>query len=194
MLQQAISLNSSAVRALLRAHGAREDVLDAVLTLYDHVRPAHAMEEPDAASDLAEAFRWAEAFDRLLASEDGRALLSSYRHAAQILAAAAARDGKTYEEKPQPALYRRKEERELAVAMALCRRETEGALARGDFGLAMRAVACLRPFVEAFMDRVEFQSCVLDLRENRLRLLQELCSVLGLAGDFGKIEERDQAA
>jgi glycyl-tRNA synthetase beta chain len=192
--QSAVVLNSDAVKALLRDHRTREDVLDAVLALHESGRVAHAMGEPAAASDLANVFRWADAFGRLLASGDGLVLLASYRRADDILCAAEERDAARYDDKPQPGLYRHKEERELAVAIALSKREALAALECANFDLAMRAVAGLRPFVQSFFNKIEFESALMDLRENRLRLVNELRGVIGLVGDFSKIDHRAEMA
>jgi glycyl-tRNA synthetase beta chain len=190
MIQSAVALNSDAVKALLRDHRTREDVLEAVLALHESGRAAHAIGESAAASDLANVFRWADALARLLESGDGLVLLAGYRQADALLVAAAvnAEEGARYDEKPQPRLYRHKEERELAIALALSRREAFAALDGGDYDLAMRAIAALRPFVQAFFRKVEFDAALTDLRENRLRLLHELRATLGLVGNLAKVE------
>jgi glycyl-tRNA synthetase beta chain len=149
------------------------------------------MGEAAAAGDLANVFRWADSLGRFLDTGEGLVLLAGFRRAHEVLRDCEQDETIRFDEKPQPGLYRRKEERELAIAIALCRREASAALENDDFDLAMRAIATLRPFLQAFFDKVEFVSAVMDLRENRLRLLNELCGVLLLVGDLSKI--RDEA-
>jgi glycyl-tRNA synthetase beta chain len=186
MIQSAVALNSDAVKTLLRGRRTREDVLDAVLALHEAGYAAHSMGEAAATADLANVFRWADSLGRFVAGGDGLVLLAVFRRAHELVCAAEAA-GVRCNEKPQPRLYRRKEERELAVAIALGRSEAVSALAGGDFDLAMRAVGVLRPFAQSFFDKVSFESVMLDLRENRLRLLNELRMTLLLVGDLSKI-------
>jgi glycyl-tRNA synthetase beta chain len=152
------------------------------------------MGEAAAVRDLESVFRWADALARFLASGDGLVLLASYRRADDILRDAEEVDGIRYEGKPQPGLYRCKEERELAVAISLSKRQAAAALAAADFDLATRAVAVLRPYVQAFFNKVEFESALMDLRENRLFLVNELRAALGTIGDLSKLEQRTEIA
>jgi glycyl-tRNA synthetase beta chain len=194
MQQSAVVLNSGSVKALLRDHRTREDVLEAVLSLHESGHPGHAMGEAAAAGDLANVFRWADALGRLVASGDGLVLLACYRHADQLLRDAEEKDAERYDGKPQPALYRHKEERELAIAVSIARREALAALGAQDFDQAMRAVATLRPYVKAFFAKVSFESAITDLRENRLRLVNELIATLRSVGDLSKIEQQAEVA
>jgi glycyl-tRNA synthetase beta chain len=190
MIQQsAVVLNSGAVKALLRDLRTREDVLEAVLSLYEAGRIGHAMGEAGAASDLATVFRWANALASFLAGGDGLVLLACYRRADQLLRQAEEEDGALVSGRPQPSFYRHKEERELAVALSIAKPEVAAALDAGDFDRAMHAVATLRPFVQAFFAKVAFDAVVIELRENRLRLVNELLGVLSTIGDLGKIED-----
>jgi glycyl-tRNA synthetase beta chain len=72
------------------------------------------------------------------------------------------------------------------------KQEASSAVAREDFATAMRAMATLRPHVDAFFDKVTVN--VADgadkdkLRENRLRLLNEIREATRTVADFSRIE------
>jgi glycyl-tRNA synthetase beta chain len=57
-----------------------------------------------------------------------------------------------------------------------------------DFEAAMRAMARLRPRVDAFFDKVTVNVDDKALRENRLRLLNEIREATRAVADFSKIE------
>ena len=102
------------------------------------------------------------------------------------------KDGRSYAERSDPALYRQDEERALAQAIDTAKEEAAAAVAREDFEAAMRAMAKLRPHVDAFFDKVTVN--VADgadkekLRENRLKLLNEIREATRAVADFSRIE------
>jgi glycyl-tRNA synthetase beta chain len=192
--QSAVALTSGAVKALLRDHRTREDVLEAVLALHESGPAGHPIGEAAAAHDLTNVFRWADALARLLTNGDGLVLLACYRQAERLLREAEQQGMKALNEKPQRSLYRLKEERELAVALMLARTELATALTEGEFEAAMHTIATLRPFIRAFFDKVDFDSAMMDLRENRLRLVHDLFVTLRAIGDLSKIEEQAEIA
>ena len=57
-----------------------------------------------------------------------------------------------------------------------------------DFAGAMRATTKLRPRVDAFFDKVTVNVDDKALRENRLKLLNEIREATRTVGDFSKIE------
>ena len=57
-----------------------------------------------------------------------------------------------------------------------------------DFAAAMLAMAKLRPHVDAFFDKVTVNVDEQPLRENRLRLLNEIRAATRTVADFSKIE------
>ena len=83
-------------------------------------------------------------------------------------------------------------ERALSQAIDIARDEAGAAVAREDFEAAMRAMAKLRPHVDAFFDKVTVN--VADgadkekLRENRLKLLNGIREATGTVADFSRIE------
>ena len=78
--------------------------------------------------------------------------------------------------------------RALAEAITEAKSEAERAVAAEDFEAAMRAMAKLRPYVDAFFDKVTVNVDDKALRENRLKLLNEIRAATRAVADFSKIE------
>jgi glycyl-tRNA synthetase beta chain len=93
---------------------------------------------------------------------------------------------------PDPSLYRQEEELALARAIGLAKAEATAAVAREDFEAAMRSIAELRPHVDAFFDKVTVNVTDLPdkekLRENRLKLLNQIREATYAVADFSRIE------
>ncbi|HZD61153.1 MAG TPA: glycine--tRNA ligase subunit beta [Xanthobacteraceae bacterium] len=168
------------LKVQLREEGARHDLVDAVL----HLRGR--------AAGIVSIVRRVEALGKFLDTEDGKNLLAGYKRAANILRIEEKKDGRSYSEQSEPAFYRQDEERALAKAIDIARDEAGAAVAREDFETAMRAMAKLRPHVDAFFDKVTVN--VADgaekekLRENRLKLLNGIREATGTVADFSRIE------
>lgn len=80
------------------------------------------------------------------------------------------------------------EEKALAEAIGVAKNEASVAIGKEDFAAAMGAVAKLRPRVDAFFDMVTVNVDDKALRENRLRLLNEIREATRAVADFSKIE------
>lgn len=160
----------------LRGEGVRHDRIRAVFG---------AVEEDDLARLLARV----RALEAFLASEDGRDLLTAYRRARNIVAIEERRDGRRHTGEPDPARLLEPEERHLFEATGRAQREIADALEAEDFEAAMRALAALRPAVDAFFDRVRVNVEEPELRENRLRLLDRLRDAFERIADFAVVEE-----
>ena len=85
-------------------------------------------------------------------------------------------------------MYRQEEERALARAIETAREEGSNAVAREDYEAAMRAMAKLRPHVDRFFDKVTVNVEDKQLRENRLKLLNEIREATRTVADFSRIE------
>jgi glycyl-tRNA synthetase beta chain len=168
------------LKVQLRDEGARHDLVDAVLYLRG------------TAVGIVSIVRRVEALGRFLETEDGRNLLAGYKRATNIVRIEEKKDGRLYEDWSEPALYRQDEERELAKAIKVTREEASEAVARDDFSAAMRAMAKLRPHVDAFFDKVTVNVAdgveKNELRENRLKLLNEIREATRAVADFSRIE------
>ena len=174
-----LSFFADRLKTQLREQGARHDLVDAVFAL-------------EGQDDLLLIVRRVEALGAFLDSEDGKNLLAGYKRATNIIRIEEKKDGREYVERPDPSLYRQDEERALSQAIDTARDEASAAVAREDFEAAMRAMAKLRPHVDAFFDKVTVN--VADgadkekLRENRLKLLNEIRDATRTVADFSKIE------
>jgi glycyl-tRNA synthetase beta chain len=159
----------------LRERVARHDLVDAVF----------ALENQD---DLLMIVRRVEALGKFLETDDGKNLLAGYKRATNIIRIEEKKDGKSYTGAPHPKDYRQDEERELAEAIARAKQEASAAVKAEDFAKAMAALAMLRPYVDAFFDKVTVNVDDAKLRENRLRLLNEIREATHAVADFSKIE------
>jgi glycyl-tRNA synthetase beta chain len=168
------------LKVQLRDEGARHDLVDAVL----HLGAKEA--------GIVSIVRRVEALGEFLDTEDGKNLLAGYRRATNIIRIEEKRDGREYVGKPDPALYRRDEERALASAIDTAKEEASAAVAREDFAAAMRSMAKLRPHVDAFFEKVTVNVAEgaerEKLRENRLKLLNEIRDATRTVADFSRIE------
>ena len=141
--------------------------------------------------DLVLVVRRVEALGRFLDTEDGQNLLAGYRRATNIIRIEEKKDGREYVGNPDSILYRQDEERILSTAIASVKTEAASAVSRENFAEAMRAMARLRPSVDAFFDNVTVNVADGDrqeLRENRLRLLNEIREATREVADFSRVE------
>jgi len=81
-------------------------------------------------------------------------LLAGYKHATNIVRIEEKKDARQYVGKPDPSLYRQDEEWALSKAIDTAKEEAVNAVAKEDFAATMRAMAELRPHVDAFFDKV----------------------------------------
>ena len=162
------------LKVQLRDQGARHDLVDAVFAL-------------EGQDDLLLIVRRVEALAQFLDSEDGKNLLAGYKRATNIIRIEEKKDGRQYTGAPQPKLYQQTEERALAKAIDAAKIEAAGAVQKEDFAAAMRAMAKLRPRVDAFFDKVTVNVEDKALRENKLKLLNEIREATRAVADFSKI-------
>jgi glycyl-tRNA synthetase beta chain len=132
--------------------------------------------------------RRVEALGKFLDTDDGKNLLAGTKRASNILAIEEKRDKRTFDGEPAPALYRLAEEKALAKAIDQVKSEAGAAVAKEDFAAAMSVMAKLRPAVDAFFDKVKVNDDDAQVRENRLKLLNEIRAATRAVADFSKIE------
>jgi glycyl-tRNA synthetase beta chain len=159
----------------LRDGGARHDLVDAVFAL-------------EGQDDLLLIVRRVEALGRFLETEDGKNLLAGYKRATNIIRIEEKKDERRYAGAPDPSCYEQPEERELAAAIHAAKNEAAAAVTHEDFERAMSALAKLRPHVDAFFDKVTVNVDKRTLRENRLKLLNEIRVATHEVADFSRIE------
>jgi glycyl-tRNA synthetase beta chain len=163
------------LKVQLREQGARHDLVDAVFAL-------------EGQDDLLMIVRRVEALAAFLDTDDGKNLLAGTKRANNILAIEEKRDKRRFDGAPNPALYSLAEEKALADAIDLVKVEASVAVMNEDFATAMGAMAKLRPAVDAFFDHVKVNDDDPKIRENRLKLLNEIRSATRAVADFSRIE------
>ncbi|MDI1267084.1 MAG: glycine--tRNA ligase subunit beta [bacterium] len=163
------------LKVQLREQGARHDLVDAVFSLGGQ-------------DDLLMVVRRVEALGKFLETDDGRNLLAGTKRANNILGIEEKKDKRSFDGAPDAGLYQLPEEKALAAAIDQVKGEAGAAVAREDFAAAMSAMAKLRPAVDAFFDKVKVNDDEPKVRENRLKLLNEIRAATRAVADFSKIE------
>jgi glycyl-tRNA synthetase beta chain len=171
-----LSFFADRLKVQLREQGARHDLVDAVFAL-------------EGQDDLLMIVRRVEALGKFLDTDDGKNLLAGTKRAANILRIEEKKDGKAYDGAPDAALYSLQEEKALAKAIDQVKAETSAAVAKEDFAGAMTAMAKLRPAVDAFFDKVKVNDDDPKVRENRLKLLNEIRAATRAVAHFSKIQD-----
>ena len=164
------------LKVQLREQGARHDLVDAVFAL-------------EGQDDLLMVVRRVEALGKFLDTDDGKNLLAGTKRASNILSIEEKKDKRRFDGAPEPSLYSVAEERALADAIDLAKVGASVAVMNEDFESAMGAMAKLRPAVDAFFDKVKVNDDDPKVRENRLKLLNEIRAATRAVADFSKIQD-----
>ncbi|QQO20487.1 glycine--tRNA ligase subunit beta [Bradyrhizobium diazoefficiens] len=164
------------LKVQLREQGARHDLVDAVFALGGQ-------------DDLLLIVRRVEALGKFLDSDDGKNLLAGTKRASNILSIEEKKDKRSFDGAPDAALYSLDEEKALAKVIGEVQTEASAAVAKEDFATAMSAMAKLRPPVDAFFDKVRVNDEDAKVRENRLKLLNEIRRATRAVADFSKIQD-----
>jgi glycyl-tRNA synthetase beta chain len=170
-----LSFFADRLKVQLREQGARHDLVDAVFSLSGQ-------------DDLLMVVRRVEALGKFLDSDDGKNLLAGYKRATNIIRIEEKKDKREYTDAPDVKRYQLPEEKALAEAIDVVKKEASAAVGKEDFAAAMRTMAKLRPRVDAFFDKVTVNVDDKSLRENRLKLLNEIREATRAVADFSKIE------
>ena len=133
--------------------------------------------------------RRVEALGKFLDTDDGKNLLAGFKRAANILRIEEKKDNKAYDGAVDAKLLKLQEEQTLAKAIAEVSKDASAAVAKEDFAAAMSAMAKLRPAVDAFFDKVKVNDDDKAVRENRLKLLNEIRAATRAVADFSKIQD-----
>jgi glycyl-tRNA synthetase beta chain len=171
-----LSFFADRLKVQLREQGARHDLVDAVFALGGQ-------------DDLLMVVRRVEALGKFLDTDDGKNLLAGTKRANNILAIEEKKDQRKFEGEPNHTLYSLLEEKTLANAIDLAKVEGSVAVMNEDFESAMSAMAKLRPAVDAFFDKVKVNDDDPKVRENRLKLLNEIRSATRAVADFSRIQD-----
>ena len=174
------------LKVQLREQGARHDLVDAAFQ--EGIPREVMMPGMGNVRDLLLIVRRVEALGKFLDTDDGKNLLAGTKRAANILRIEEKKDNKPYTGVPDAKLYAQAEEKELARAIDVAKKDAAAAVAKEDFAAAMSAMAKLRPHVDAFFDKVTVNAEDKAVRENRLKLLSEIREATRAVADFSKIE------
>jgi glycyl-tRNA synthetase beta chain len=170
-----LSFFADRLKVQLRDQGARHDLVDAVFSLGGQ-------------DDLLLVVHRVEALGKFLDTDDGKNLLAGTKRASNILSIEEKKDKRAFDGAPDAGLYKLPEEKALASAIDQVKSEAAAAVAKEDFATAMSAMAKLRPAVDAFFDKVKVNDDEPTVRENRLKLLNEIRAATRAVADFSKIE------
>ncbi|MGJ8534294.1 MAG: glycine--tRNA ligase subunit beta [Alphaproteobacteria bacterium] len=162
------------LKVYLRDQGRRHDLIDAVIS--------------EDADDLQLIVRRVEALSDFLASEDGKALLSGSKRAANILRAEEKKEGRAFDSTVSSELLSLPAEKALAEAVDMSVGKAKAAVDAHDFTAAIEALSQLRAPVDAFFEDVMVNDDNLKIRENRLNLLNRIRQATQTVADFSKIE------
>jgi glycyl-tRNA synthetase beta chain len=171
-----LSFFADRLKVQLREQGARHDLVDAVFAL-------------EGQDDLLMVVRRVEALGKFLDTDDGKNLLAGTKRASNILSIEEKKDKRKFDGAPEPSLYSLAEEKALADAIDLAKVESSVAVMNEDFESAMGAMAKLRPAVDGFFDKVKVNDDDAKVRENRLKLLNEIRAATRAVADFSKIQD-----
>jgi glycyl-tRNA synthetase beta chain len=169
-----LSFFADRLKVFLKDQGKRHDLIDAVFSLGGQ-------------DDLALIVKRVDALDAFLKTDDGANLLAGVKRAANILSIEEKKDKRSYAGTYDLKLLKEKEETALAAAIEEVKQDTVAAINVENFAGAMRALAELRPAVDAFFDKILVNAEDAKIRENRLKLLSEIRAATATVADFSKI-------
>ncbi len=161
------------LKQYLRDAGARYDLIDAVFALGE--------------DDLVLIVKRVEALGAFLETENGANLQAGYKRGTNILKAEEKKDGESVSGTVDPSRFEQDEERALHAAITESVVAADAALKAEDFEKAMGALSSLRGPVDAFFEAVIVNADSLDLRQNRLLILNSIRDALHRVADFSKL-------
>jgi glycyl-tRNA synthetase beta chain len=166
------------LKVQLREQKARHDLVDAALSTGSILQGYPLISIVDRV----------EALGKFLDTDDGKNLLAGTKRASNILAIEERKDGRLFDEAPEPALLVHQLEKHLWNTIQVTIADAELQVKAEDFVAAMDSLSRLRPAVDAFFDKVKVNDDDPKIRENRLKLLNEIRSATRAVADFSKIE------
>ncbi|MBL8659687.1 MAG: glycine--tRNA ligase subunit beta [Rhodospirillales bacterium] len=173
--REVLAFIADRLKVHLRAHGVRHDLIAAVFALGGE-------------DDLVRLLARVDALKDFLDTDDGANLLTAYRRASNIVRIEEKRDGASYDEEAEPALFAEENEALLHRSLMQARQRIAEALTGERFAAAMTALADLRRPIDTFFDSVTVNCADAQLRANRLKLLSQIRSALGGVAEFSLVE------
>lgn len=163
------------LKVYMRDEGIRHDVIDACLAM-------------PGSDDFALLENRAKALSGFLSTEDGENLLQGFKRANNILTQAEEKDGVEYSYGADVKFAEDDAEKALFAALDEAEAKISPAMADEDFGVAMAAMAAMRPAVDAFFEAVQVNADNAVLRRNRLNLLSRIRTTCLSVADLTKVD------
>jgi glycyl-tRNA synthetase beta chain len=136
-----------------------------------------------AAESVPDTWRRAEALEQLKAKPDFEPLAVAFKRVVNIIKKA----DDTQTGDPDPKLFQHESEDALLTAYELVKRKFEDDLAKGLFDQALVKIASLRDPVDAFFEGVMVMAEDINVRGNRLALLDKIAALFGKFADFSRL-------
>ena len=159
----------------LQTAGIRNDWINACVSASD-------------ADDLILLKKRATSLGNIVQTDDGINLVKAFKRVNNILASEEKKGEIDLQSQPECQLCEESEERTLLDDLESTRARASDLIEEEDFSLAAKAVAKLRPSIDSFFDHVHVNSPSPELRQNRLRLLNEIRATCLQIADLTKIE------
>jgi glycyl-tRNA synthetase beta chain len=134
--------------------------------------------------DILNVWHRVQALEALKVQADYEPLVAAFKRVGNIIR----KSGGLKKIKPvETSLFEDDSEAALYKAFQKVEKEVETAMVRGELDQALRAIASLRSFVDAFFDNVMVMADNKRIRENRLSLLGHIEQLFGRFADFSRI-------
>lgn len=159
----------------LRSEGLRYDILSAVT-------------QTDIITDITELLEKVNAISQIIATSEGKDLLAAVKRASNILRIENKKDGPHQGEINQ-SLLQTIEEKNLYQTLQQVIKTIHTALDHKQFDKAMNEIASLRSTLDIFFDKVIINDDDPNIRQNRLKLLNQIEQTANLIADFNQIEK-----
>lgn len=174
LLSNVLSFMRQRLDVILKDKGYSPDVIAAI--------PHHIEND-----DYFEIFQHVSILQKFVTSQEGEHLLTAYRRANNIVSIEKKNNPDLLSGTIQSDLMQLKEEQELYDAYQFMCNELEPVKEKNDFENAITILSGLRPALDAFFDKVMVNDENLDLRKNRLCLLNQIRDEINQMADFSKI-------
>ena len=158
-----------------REAGISHDLIDAIFALGGE-------------DDLVRLLNRVKALQKFVGTEDGANLLAGYKRAANILRIEEKKDGLRYDGEVAALNVEHPEESALRLALDAVKAKAQAAVAAEDYAEAMRQLAQLRAPIDDFFNHVTVNDGDMDVRRNRLHMLNHIRAAVHTVADFSKIE------
>ena len=170
-----LSFFADRLKVHLKGEGVRHDLIDAVFSLGGE-------------DDLVRLLARVDALSAFVSTDDGANMLAAHKRAANILRIEEKKDGCSYAGTADENVFVEDAERNLFAALNAAGAASARLVGDEQFQDAMTELAKLRGPLDAFFEDVMVNADDKKVRENRLKLLSQIQSVMGEIADFSKIE------